>query len=379
MRVLFWAELYPPHRGGAEQLAARLARGLQERGHDLMVVTSHDTLDLADEEMLDGVAVRRFPFRAALRGGDAGAILETRLKLARLRRRFDPHLIHLFFVGPSAFFYLTDGGTRAMPSVLTLHGEVLRGGAGGSDSTLEKTMRAVTWITAVSQAVLQAARQMAPEIADRSSVLYSRLPAPEPTRAVRDSAVRDAEHPLFVCVGRLISDKGFDLAIRAFSTLAPSVPAARLAIAGVGPARAELETLRDTLGLRDRVEFLGWLESDQVPDLLSRATAVLIPSRREGLSLVAIQSAQLATPVIATTVGGLPEVVAHHETGLLIPPADPAALTDALSHLLQHPDEATRLGRNAQSRAEQLFGWNPYLDAMEALYREVVESADVFP
>ena len=93
-----------------------------------------------------------------------------------------------------------------------------------------------------------------------------------------------------------------------------------------------------------------------------------MPSRREGLPLVSIQAAQMARPVVAARVGGLPEVVVDGETGLLIDPEDSAALAQAIAFLLDHPDRATQMGQAARQRAELFFGWTRYLDSVEELY-----------
>jgi glycogen synthase len=374
VRVLFWSELYPPYRGGIEQLAARLAQAMQARGHEYVVVTSHDTLDLPDEESIEGVRVRRFPFRAVLRSGDVDAFVGLRRELARLGRAFAPQLVHLFTIGPSTIFYLSHAEWRSVPTLATLHGEILRGTVGGADSVLEKTLRAADWTTGVSGAVLRAARERVPEVAGRSSVLYTGLEAPPrpPGRPAR-------EQPRLLCLGRLVRDKGFDLALQAFASVTDRFPEARLVIAGDGVLRDELRALAVQLRIDERVDFLGWVASDQVPALLDAASLVLMPSRREGLPLVAIQAAQMARPVVATSVGGLPEIVAYGLTGLIVPAEHSAALAYAVSYLLGHPAEAERMGRMAARRALNLFGWERYLVAWEDLYREVVAKATGAP
>jgi glycosyltransferase involved in cell wall biosynthesis len=116
-----------------------------------------------------------------------------------------------------------------------------------------------------------------------------------------------------------------------------------------------------------------------VPELLDAASLVLMPSRREGLPLVAIQAAQLARPVIAARVGGLPEVVEHGQTGLLVPVDDAGALAEAVAALLEDPSAAARLGAVARQRAAERFGWRRYLDASDGLYRRLVDGAAAAP
>ena len=133
-----------------------------------------------------------------------------------------------------------------------------------------------------------------------------------------------------------------------------------------------LETEAEALGVGERVEFMGWLESQSVLSVMATASVVLMPSRREGLPLVAIQAAQMARPVIAADVGGLPEVVAHGVTGLVVPPEDSGALAQAVGWVLENAEAADEMGRAARTRASALFSWDRYVNVADALYREIV-------
>jgi glycogen(starch) synthase len=99
-----------------------------------------------------------------------------------------------------------------------------------------------------------------------------------------------------------------------------------------------------------------------------------MPSRREGLPLVAIQAAQMARPVIAARVGGLPEIVADGETGILVDPEDSAALANAIEFLIEHPEKAAQMGQMARRRAESEFSWTRYLNEVDALYRQLAKT-----
>jgi glycosyltransferase involved in cell wall biosynthesis len=123
------------------------------------------------------------------------------------------------------------------------------------------------------------------------------------------------------------------------------------------------------------VTFTGWLAPAEVPELLSAATMVLMPSRREGLPLVAVQAAQVGTPVVGAEVGGLPEVVVDRATGWLVPAEEPLALADAIAFLLTHPEVVAQMGVEGRHRAETVFGWDRYLDAHATLYRRLIDSA----
>jgi glycogen(starch) synthase len=166
--------------------------------------------------------------------------------------------------------------------------------------------------------------------------------------------------------------KGFDLVLTALSTLIREYPTVRLIMAGDGPERATLEKQANALGLKDAVEFRGWVHPDSVPALINTATIVLMPSRFESLPLVALQAAQMNRPVIATCVGGLPEVITHNQTGLLVEPENSQALTSAVSDLLGNPAHAVHLGQAAGIRASTYFSWERHIDSYAVLYRKLV-------
>jgi glycosyltransferase involved in cell wall biosynthesis len=132
----------------------------------------------------------------------------------------------------------------------------------------------------------------------------------------------------------------------------------RLVVAGDGP-------------LRDRVPgALGFVPHDELERLYRRAAVVVCPSRREGFGVVCAEAMAHARTVVASAVGGLLDLVVDGETGLLVPPRDPAALRSALERALGDPDLRRRLGAAARERIRERFSWDAVLDATIELYRE---------
>ncbi|MBW3578440.1 MAG: glycosyltransferase family 1 protein [Actinobacteria bacterium] len=155
-----------------------------------------------------------------------------------------------------------------------------------------------------------------------------------------------------VCAGRLVPEKGFDVALRAFAEVAPEFRHVQLDIAGAGPERDRLRSLTDRLGLSDRVVFHGWLPAGTMPTLFSGAVAAVLPSRvEEGLGMVLVEAGTAGCALIGSDLGGIPELVEPGVTGLLVPPDDPEALADAFRRVLSDPEEARRFGVGARDRA----------------------------
>lgn len=146
-------------------------------------------------------------------------------------------------------------------------------------------------------------------------------------------------------VARLIAEKGlFDL-VEAFATVRKSNSQAMLVVIGDGPARAQLEETADRLKLRDSVRFLGW--RIDVPVLLGLMDVFVLPSWSEGLPLTVLEAMAAQVPVIATAVGGIPQVIRNSNSGLLVPPRACSVLADTILKLLQSPDLAKQLANEA--------------------------------
>jgi glycosyltransferase involved in cell wall biosynthesis len=179
--------------------------------------------------------------------------------------------------------------------------------------------------------------------------------------------------PLFVYVGRLIRWKAVDLAIEAFSRL--QTPA-KLAIVGDGAERAKLERLaaEERCAARD-IEFLGFRPQPQIRELLSTATALILPSLRECGGAVVLESFACRTPVIATAWGGPKEYVTP-ETGLLVAPVGREefirGLLGAMQTLCGDSMLVVRMGEAARQRVEEKFAWDKKAKAMAAVYEAVI-------
>jgi glycogen(starch) synthase len=375
MRILYWTEAFWPYIGGLEVFSMRLLTALRARGHQILVVTCRGNLDLPDSDEYRGIPIRRFPFLDVLATRNLRRVSEIRRQVVELKRTFAPDVVHakMTSVAPTTLFQLETSNPTLAPMLVTLQGAV-NPAAADAETLHGSLLRRADWVTAVSLATLTEARDLVPEIADRSSVIYNSLdvPALAPTPPPHGS-------PRVLCLGRLSPEKGFDVAVRAFASVSRGFPDARLVVGGDGPERHLLEDMAAQLGLTDRVEFVGWVPPDRVPDLLNTASVVVVPSREEAFGIVALEAASMARPVVATRVGGLPEVVVHEQTGLLVEKDDPDALSEAVTSLLAHPDTAARMGDTARRRAIQDFRLERSVDAYVELYQHVTREVTHVP
>jgi len=375
MRILFSSGAFWPVIGGVEVRAAKLLPALRERGHECIVVTGQSSPALPAHAIFQGIPIYRFPFGEI--GQNLNLLTKIKQQIQTLKRSFAPDLVHRNGVGADAFFCLTAAKDPRIPLVVTLINDLLTQST-RLDSLLDHLLRSADWVTTVSASALAQVRTLVPELISRSTVIHSGLqhqafvPPPLPT-----------DVPRLLCLGRLVRQKGFDIALEALSAVIRSFSQTRLVIAGDGPERAALEQQAVQMGLVRAVDFLGWVPPDQVPAVLASATVVVMPSRWEGLPNVALQAGLMARPVVGSWAGGLPEIIEHGETGLLMAPEDSGALVDAITSLLGNPETAVRMGQAARARVLKEFGWQRYVDAYDSLYRklgdtkETVASVDV--
>ncbi len=171
-------------------------------------------------------------------------------------------------------------------------------------------------------------------------------------------------------VGRFVPFKGYSYLLEAARLIQSCQPNVHWVLVGEGDLREELEEQCRTLGLETQVHFTGWRED--VPDLLALCDLFVLPSVAEHFGRVIIEAMAMGKAVVATDAGGVPEIVIPGETGLLVSPAQPKALAEAVVTLLEDRPRAQRLGLAGRHRVETRFSLARHVEDVEALYREVV-------
>jgi glycosyltransferase involved in cell wall biosynthesis len=349
--------------GGAEWSLIHLATELANRGHRIVPIVPERGVGWLGAQLAErGHAARTFRLSHPL---DLGCV-------RRLRRLFlDEHVSVLH----AHEFTMTVFGTAAaraagIPAIATLHS------AQGFPDRLRRRV-AIRWALRRASAVTTVSRATAAELSRRLGVpdaiwqvVPNGVPSPKGDRdATRAALGVSAGEKLLLAVGNLYPVKGHDILLKA---LAPLVGRAELppwtaVVAGRGEELERLERLREDLGLGSRVHLLGY--RDDVGALLRAADLFVHPSRSEGLPLAIIEAMTVGLPVVASRVGGLAEVVRDGETGLLVPPEDPTALSDALATLLRDAPFAARLGAEGRRVAEAEYGVDAMIDRYLRLYR----------
>ena len=284
-----------------------------------------------------------------------------------------------------------------IPHVMTMHSlEVLRpwkaeqlGGGYRLSSWCERvSATAADAVIAVSDGMRADIMTAYPDIpAERIHVIRNGIDtteyAPDPGTEVLEKFGVDLARPYVIFVGRITRQKGVPVLLRAASGLVPEAQLVLCAGAADTPELlAEVTELVDGLrtGRNGRARSgVLWipemLPRPEVIQLLTHATVFACPSLYEPLGIVNLEAMACATAVVASRTGGIPEVVADGETGLLVPPGDPGQLAEALNALLRDPDRAQAMGQAGRKRAVAEFGWQAIAAQTAALYAKLVKRA----
>ena len=180
-----------------------------------------------------------------------------------------------------------------------------------------------------------------------------------------DLGVEAGKH-LVLYVGRLRPVKGVEYGIRAFAMALSQNLDLHMVLAGEGEQREELQALVKSLGISERVSFLG--VRNDLPDLLSAADSVLMPSLTEGFPRVAVEAMAASKPVIATEVGGVPEAITHGVSGILVQAKDIEGMSAALVDLVQNAELQSRLSTAARNHVEQNYSVEKYVARLDEIY-----------
>ncbi len=275
-----------------------------------------------------------------------------RLSRAMLRQRFD--IAHQHFGGRS--FRLISQHIGRARTILHLHGRAserdwnapLRCNAAGADLVIATSEAVAKWSGV------------------KAEVVYPGVAVPP--RAREAFTGRRDQAPVLGAAGRLVPMKGFKYLIRALPLILSDAPDVALEIAGSGPEEAELKEEARRLGVGGHVKFLGW--QTEIP--FSRWDIFVMPSVEEPFGMVALEAMASGLPVVASAVGGLPELVEAGNTGRLVPPAEPQALSTAIISLSRNSDERQKMGVAAWRRAHH-FSERRMCESIERLYRHLLE------
>lgn len=201
-----------------------------------------------------------------------------------------------------------------------------------------------------------------------NAVMPEKTPSQEVIFALMSRLGLEKTDPLFMTAGRLESNKGFDVLLKALSLSSNLPPTWKLVIAGTGSQIDNLEKLRNRLGLEDRVVFTEFLLEDELTSLYEISDLFLNPTLYEGSSLVTLEAMRQGLPIVATKTGGLPDKVDPARNGWLVAPGDPRALASGIEDAIKRRDEWQEMGRNSAMMVREKYSWPKVTPRFLALF-----------
>jgi glycosyltransferase involved in cell wall biosynthesis len=370
-----------------------LLKRLQAAGHEMEVFTS--SYRGMGDQVVSGLRVHRFRYffksRENLTHEEAAPdrmkrsllyrflpipfVLAGLAAIWRLCRRERYDIIHVHWPLPLALFGWAAQRARAAGLVTTFYGVELR----WVKTAMPFLKGLLAWAARRSDRVVAISSYTAHEVRELADVPIEVIPytstLPEPRGG---TAAKPADHAFTVLfVGRLVERKGVRYLVDAISLLPPELHA-RLVIVGEGPERAPIEAQVRAKGLSSQVEVRGQIPTRALESAYAAADVLVLPSTTdsrgdtEGLGVVLLEAMSHKLPVVASAIGGIVDIVADGETGLLVPESDSAALAAALQRLAREPALAARLGEAGYRRLRERFSWEAIVRRWEEVYAGVL-------
>ena len=371
LRVLHILPNFGP--GGAERMAMHLMLHLDRSRHEVAAVSLYDRQGTDIEVALDQAGIRVWYL-----GKHLGFDHRMFWRLGKVLREFRPDVVHTHRY---VLRYL-------LPWIVVRLGRVW---VHTVHTIAEKEVDLIgRWIHSIAFRLGVVPVAIAEEVKHSLKKVYGLRSVPlipngiSLTDFALDKSIRKIwrmkegfrdDHLLYVYVARLSPPKDPFCLLRAFAIAVSQNDNLRLLFAGNGPLRSDVEERVKALGLNNYVRFLG-VRTD-IPEILAAADVFVLSSRWEGNPLSVMEAMAAGKPVVATAVGGVPELVEEGVSGILVPPQNPEALAEAMIRLAQNSALRRKMGEAARRRAEERFGVERMAREYERLYTKLLECRDV--
>jgi len=366
--------------GGVASVVGNVARQLQKTGHHIWFLHPGEASSLKAtitkwkfpgyELNLRNPFVPEAPVKSVL--GFAFYLLHTLHQLHTLLVRHNIDIVNIHYpIGSGVYFSLLRLFCR-FKLVISVHGgDLFPKGAPERryPKALEILINSADWLVAPSQSTLDAALTRFPGLRAKSSAIHNAVNLAEFDEEERDALPGGR---FILCIALLQPRKAVDVLIKAFRLLGQTHPEMELWLAGDGPLRGQLEDLVFQLGLTQKVKFLGSQDRIGVKKLLRQCTLLVLPSRAEPFGIAILEAFSSMKPVVASAVGGIPEIIEDGHNGILVEPENPQALCDAISKVWSNPDLAEQLARAGYETVRKQFQWEVASARYEAIFKNLL-------
>lgn len=367
--------------GGAEQVIQDLARGFATRGHEVMVAFLESTDAVVPELEALGIRCERLLPRRTLADSPLADFTPSCIPgFRRLLKSFAPDVFHAHVPRPTLWASLGLRTMRRRPPFIYTEHNVQEVYPRWAQWVYRSFLPLVDRVISVSEAAARSFAAQWPRAASPvriwNGIETGRVAPTREPAMVREELHIEAAAPVLCNVANLGYRKGHDVLIDTIARLAAAIPELQCWIVGSFEHEPPMvEAVRAAIangGLSETVKLLG--RRRDVPDLLHAADIFVLSSRQEGFPITILEAMAAGKPIVATDVGGCAEAVVDGETGLIVPPEDPAALAEAIASLLGDPERARAMGAAGRERVQREFTIDRMVEQHLELYTQALEA-----
>lgn len=374
MRIALLSDKYAPDPGGLAISTARLARGLISAGHQVAVCVVSPVIEAGEivEALVEGVLVVRVGLEA--HPADALAAWFDALIALHQRQPFD--LIHAYYAVDAGFVGVYAARFLGIPAVVSVRGNDLDRAVFDPSQAAHTlfALQQASAVTAVTSELAGKAAALAP--GQRVIPVFNSVDADFFQPGSPDPALTALHQPngemVIGFVGEARVKKGIGVLLPAFAQIAAQRPVKLLLIGGV---RKDAQALVRLFRAQHRTlsfESIPYVDQVQLPAYYHLLDVLVLPSLHDGMPNSLLEGMACGCAVVASAAGGMPDVIVHQETGLLVPAGEVAALVDAIRHALDHPEQARAMGQRAREQVRQQFTPQRELSANLDLYHALL-------
>jgi glycosyltransferase involved in cell wall biosynthesis len=382
-RICLVTHFFPPHMGGIEKVSYEQSSRLTKSGYEFDVLTSK----VKEQNLHPAKGINVFPYsglKIAERFGVPYPILtaEAYKQFAQVIRKCD--LVHAHgHVYMSSYLAGKLAKEYKKPFIVTQHNTWIDYQSwfnimeNLNDLTIGKSvLKRADRILTVSKETMKYVLRLGAD-KTKTSVMYNGVDTNCFFTAQKEESRKKLDLPkkrkIIFSVRRLVYKNGLDTLIESAAQVTRENPDALFVVAGKGPSKQLIEDNIKELGIENNIKLTGFVPDELLPVYYNAADYFVLPSASgEGLPLVLFEAMACGLPVIATAVGGTPEIIDHMKNGVLVPPRNPEAMAEAISKLLAEKELGKNIGEEAKKNVDDRFTWEENVRQLQKVYREFI-------
>lgn len=374
MKILQTPVRFYPFTGGVENYVYYLSRELVNSGNQVKVVCANEP-DIESKQRVEGIEVERLPYMGKI----ANTNITTGLPGALSDGDYD--IIHTHIPTPwSADWSAFYSNSKKKPLVVTYHNDIIGQGLASlvariyNSVGLNYVLKTAAKIIITQPGYLQSSSHLA-KYQDKIEVIPNGVDV-EKFQPIQASDNEDKSTIFFLSVlDEFHKYKGLDYLLEALKIVKNNVPDVKLIVGGKGVLLDHYQEMAASLGLKDNVEFAGFIPDEEIADYYSQASVFVLPSissLQEGFGIVALEALACQTPVVTTDIVGVAHDLKQIKGGIVIPPRDTHKLADAITQILSDAQMQKEMGQRGRKLVQEKYTWKVVASSMEKVYKEIL-------